>query len=621
MSTRSSKAAAASAAADELTRISAITKTAAKRSASTAELRFDREVKALGLALKDLDADLRSSVAADLVNQKLEKVNEARDTAMALLDIAITKDEDGCDFEEFTTKQELIDSEACKMASKVLKALSAARDATSANNVAPSATGANLTANVGAALINDTVKPDTLSGTSTPAEMALWKESLKSWFATSGIAKLEVEHQMVFAKSTVAKTLLLKIDWQFNSKTPVFGDDNSLVSAVEAEFEILYPLFLRRLEFYNFSRKDSVEPSVYLAQVAKLAKEAKIDAMSYDDRLIMRSLSGLRDPKLLQKILAMEEPTWATVRQKVTDLEVVKNSAKPAEAEVTSSANRISANPGRFDKKATGNADSQSAVRTPDDLKGKCNVCGSDKHRRADCKHRETAECRACKKKGHMVNVCLDKFYRERGRSQQSDQTKAKSVETETAPAAAVRSVTQEGWTSWPRDWADQVEEEERRTLVKAITEDSETEMSDDEYFSAEEAEEDGPFADLAELAKLAGRNKEARAERCLAVYSERPSIPTPTCNITYEDATGHQFEFKTTPDTGAWRTFIAEDVLTSNGVQFDAHRTPFATAANGGKMTCSGTAFLKATRGDKCCMIKAAVSPSMTNEISTLMA
>ena len=313
MSTRASKAAAASAAVDELTRLASVTLAAAKRSANAAEMKFDREVKALELAIKDLDSDLRNSVAADLVNQRLEKVNEARDSAMAFLDIAIQKDEEGCDLEGLTAKQEIIDSDACKMASKVLKSLSAARDANSVPNVAPGAAGANLTATAGATLINDTVKPDTLTPTSTPAEMDLWKESLKSWFATAGISKLEVEHQMVFAKSTVAKPLLLKIDWQFNSKTPVFGEENSLVAAIEAEFAILYPLFLRRLEFYNFYRKESVEPSVYLAQVAKLAKEAKIDAMSYDDRLIMRSLSGLKDPKLLQKILAMEEPTWATV--------------------------------------------------------------------------------------------------------------------------------------------------------------------------------------------------------------------------------------------------------------------------------------------------------------------
>ena len=231
---------------------------------------------------------------------------------------------------------------------------------------------------------------------------------------------------------------------------------------------------MRRLEFFNFQRSPTTEPGIYVAQIAKLAKEAKINEMTYDDHLVMRAMTGMNDNKILNKLLEMKEPKWPDVRKKITDYEVVTASSKSANAKkekenAATAANRISSAPGRFNKpRGQGNS-----VNTPDDLKGRCNVCGSHKHLRNECPHDDTAECRGCKKKGHMSNVCLDKYYQELNRQKnqqgQESKTKVSSVEDAAKPEVAGSPRVAQGqlgnspaWMSW----ADEVEEAEAKNLL-----------------------------------------------------------------------------------------------------------------------------------------------------------
>ena len=116
MATRAAKAAALSAAADEISKLEGITLASAKRSATVAETRFEREVKSLKSAIADLKTDLRSAIAADLVAQKTQdKMNDAKEKALSMFDIAVQKDENGCDLEEFDAKQDVISSTASTM--------------------------------------------------------------------------------------------------------------------------------------------------------------------------------------------------------------------------------------------------------------------------------------------------------------------------------------------------------------------------------------------------------------------------------------------------------------------------------------------------------------------------
>ncbi len=91
---------------------------------------------------------------------------------------------------------------------------------------------------------------------------------------------------------------------------------------------------------------------------------------------------------------------------------------------------------------------------------------------------------------------------------------------------------------------------------------------------------------------------------------------PTPRLHARFR--TGDiSFHFNATPDTGATRSIIAQDVLRHHGISFDTSSSLNLFAANGSHMRCAGTVQLQVLYdGRPEIIVDALVSPDLRNEI-----
>ncbi|XP_059471860.1 uncharacterized protein K02A2.6-like isoform X7 [Neocloeon triangulifer] len=143
--------------------------------------------------------------------------------------------------------------------------------------------------------------------------------------------------------------------------------------------------------------------AVYLAELTSLAKKCKFSKT--DELLVPKIISGLRDLRLKQTLLAEEDA-------KLT-LDFVKTKVLAHErAELTAKALGLSSSQGTVNKigqeKKSQWKKGQGQQGSDQKQHGQvtCFACGKDGHKFFKCKVRDKLTCKKCKKKGHVEQVC-----------------------------------------------------------------------------------------------------------------------------------------------------------------------------------------------------------------------
>ncbi|KAG1649620.1 Equilibrative nucleoside transporter 4 [Nymphon striatum] len=185
----------------------------------------------------------------------------------------------------------------------------------------------------------------------------------------------------------------------------------------------------------------------------------------------------------------------------------------------------------------------------PIEMKGKCWTCGSSKHHTQKCSEdKNSLTCYHCGKQGHMSVICMDKLRKK-------------------ASSSGNISVS--------------------RTLSRTHSPESGSDSQSE------------------------SNNEQANTIYCRSTITAS-NRPTPKVRLKFQTLDNeHKFEFSATPDTGATRSIIANNILSQHNIPFKSTSCRLF-AANGNEMSCPGQVRLKVDSH----IINAVVSSDLNNEI-----
>jgi hypothetical protein len=430
-------------------------------------------------------------------------------------------------------------------------------------SVAPVASAGGAPAAAGRPKVVDALRPFGLSEDNTPAELRTWLERYEVYSSSSRLDSYSEREQQAFLFNCVDKKLERRIRSlaRFDINLPVFGD-NSVVNLIKEEFNIIHPMFHRRLEYFRSLQDSGQKGSDYWVQLKRIGEECDLHSLDVDQMYVFKCLAGVTDVKLREELLKIRAPSFDELRVSILTYEMAKLAAKTIDG-TARAAVATTSGPGRQDRQRKkgqkGEPGTYQGITIPKEIIGKCFRCGDDSHMAGAClKGFNSLHCSKCNKKGHLSKVCMDQL----GVviAPLGDKARARSTSSR-APSRC-----------------------------------------------ASEASSGAPLSDEEESGEDAAKSVHVR--------STKSNLPTPTFTLQLENDQGDTFEFSATPDTGATRTIFAKNLIRRWGLQIRGSSAQIK-AANGELMRCSGAVKILATcPGGRYTIIHGLVSSSIQDEI-----
>ena len=259
--------------------------------------------------------------------------------------------------------------------------------------------------------INETLKPEVLSLDNKPIELRQWIRQLRMFFKSNQLEKVSVDEQIGYCRRFLSPELEVLVSTKMDDHTVVDGHHNSMVSLIQGQFDVKYPLFERRLEYFQLQMQQGQAPSAFVAKKIQLSYEADLASLQVDDLNCFMVMMGLKDDALLSKLLDMANPTFEEIKNRITRYESTKASKKACgEAAKVNKVGQVQ--PKERQSVGQRHLPQFEGMVTPWSLEGKCNRCASQKHRRDKC-DKENATCNKCNRKGHIAPACLFEYFRQ----------------------------------------------------------------------------------------------------------------------------------------------------------------------------------------------------------------
>jgi len=323
---------------------------------------------------------------ADLSN-KLDKVQEQFDKVCGVLLELQELDDDH--FDEYATQLDSFQDHFDGLSIQVQQALHKAKAAPASSlTQQPASVQGPLTQRV-----NDALKPPQLSLDTTPTELRSWISKWRAFYTTSHLDRQSLDVQQQYFLNFLDADLHLRLSAILDPAMPIFGDAGSCISHLREEFSRKYPLFTRRLEFFQFKQVTGQSFTDFKLKLQQKGLEADLSSLSVDELLTFRLISGTSDKALLTKFLRLEDPSLADIENTARAYEAANIAllglSGPAKAAAVSKGTR------------------PKASVTLKDMKGRCLACGDRNHKFSECTKREKLFCEKCKKKFHSASVCL----------------------------------------------------------------------------------------------------------------------------------------------------------------------------------------------------------------------
>ena len=280
------------------------------------------------------------------------------------------------------------------------------------------------------------LKPKLLTLSYTPLELTVWLKDFDDFYRGSRLSEAPLERQQALFRSCLDTHLKNRLDSKIQPGTNVLidprnPDDDSCIGFLREEFLTEYPLFTRRLQYYQFKQRTGQKYSDFYKRLKQMEDEACIQIMSNDELRVMRMLTACSDLELRRKFLEEEDRTEKNFLKVIQQHEIGKKYAKAMDN--TTSANSI--HPKRLLRKKSQNTAGRKKKQQPNyrvQLKkkgrgqgprntfsqkhqAKCNRCGrrcNNPNNHPDCRAKN-ASCHKCGKPGHLSPVCRSNAVRQ----------------------------------------------------------------------------------------------------------------------------------------------------------------------------------------------------------------
>ena len=223
------------------------------------------------------------------------------------------------------------------------KGLTALADSDAAMNPppAPAAQGqhnapaAAATVNLGQHAAN--LKPDAvLASGATPAVVQDWKAQFEAYFTHLGAEVWPVRSQHALFQNAVDRGMwkALKRSLTFSDTAPVMSATppvgNSIMELLDAHVQAENPIFNRRVDWYRMEQGQHETSAAFLGRLKEEAALAEIEGLTYDDTLVLRTLSGVSDRELSSELRKIDGINFTKVQARCVAYDREKREAKAA---------------------------------------------------------------------------------------------------------------------------------------------------------------------------------------------------------------------------------------------------------------------------------------------------
>ena len=275
---------------------------------------------------------------------------------------------------------------------------------------------------------NDALKPPVLLHTDTPTVLTDWCKRFRIWYKSSHFDAEDRDCQLAYLNSCIDQPLWGRIEPLLGDRTPIIADeeDPSCLKVLRSEFLKLYPLFNRRLDFYRYQSTSGQGFTDYVTQLNDLATAAELPALTVDEQIVFRVLTGFKDEQMRSEFLKLDSPTGKDLIELGQRLESVRLAkaklADPQKVNQTRSgggqgSGQGGGKGGGGSKGGSGGSEKSEKKNSKDDKKKKseklkCPYCAWGfskeeklKEHKASCPAKE-GKCDGCGGKGHYKPAC-----------------------------------------------------------------------------------------------------------------------------------------------------------------------------------------------------------------------
>lgn len=161
-----------------------------------------------------------------------------------------------------------------------------------------------------------------------PHELRAWVGRLRAYFKETGATAADLVSQQQYFWSFVDLHLQGLVEAEgVDDGTEVFGDDG-LVAKLEKVYEHLYPIFTRRLQFFQAVQQQGESFSDFTTRLRATSEGADLGALTRNDLFCFRYLVACTDAKLRDRLLKLENPDLDKMNKEIMAYEIQSASAK-----------------------------------------------------------------------------------------------------------------------------------------------------------------------------------------------------------------------------------------------------------------------------------------------------
>ena len=267
--------------------------------------------------------------------------------------------------------------------------------------------------------------PEALSQSKSPEEFRLWVSAFRRFYEASGLSATNVATQQGYLLRALDSDLRKTVERKISVTMDVFGPGGCM-EVLEAEFKMLYPIFTRRLEFFQATQDPGEDPTALLERMEGMGNMADLANMSQDELTAFRFMTACTDIRLRDKLFELKRKDMATIKD-VVHQHSQQLKAESSIAGAASNKQHIAAvTPVDNAKKQ---AKRQNPIQRPAELKGHCNACGATSHKAPECKiGKNKTICSHCGKSGHLAKVCYSALNQKSDKASKEDSQKINAL-------------------------------------------------------------------------------------------------------------------------------------------------------------------------------------------------
>ena len=162
--------------------------------------------------------------------------------------------------------------------------------------------------------------PTQLTKSNTPGELRLWLAAFRRFYNASNLHQQPVATQQGYLLQALDPSLQEILERQICPGTLVFGPAGC-IDMLEAEFKSLYPIFNRRVDFFQVRRDQGEAAGDFWQCLAKLGDMADLESVSKEDLTVFRFIDASDDSHLREKIFDLKRKDATAVKEAINQYE------------------------------------------------------------------------------------------------------------------------------------------------------------------------------------------------------------------------------------------------------------------------------------------------------------